>query len=224
MTAIAVEEKLIRNGIKYTDQLFKSIAKNIESAVYDSETYEEFLEKTRQYTVENPLIQLGAAEHAANSVRLAVAHTKFSFEANRKLTEQAIKDTTMSLVVRVGEDLRSDIRNIVLDGFKQNRLRNDVINDLTSRLNGNRNRARTIYRTEIKRAQTISNYISAKESGANAFYCNCRNPCKICRKRYNGGGKGSKTYDINNTSMLPPVHPNCRCTAVFFIDKNRKIS
>ena len=48
------DDKLIRNGIRYTDRLFQTILKRIEPHVYDSETYEEFLEKTAPYTIDNP--------------------------------------------------------------------------------------------------------------------------------------------------------------------------
>ena len=104
----AKEDILIRNGIRYTDQLFKTILQRIEPHVYDSETYEEFLERTSPYTVANPLVTLAAEEHAVNSVLLSIADNRFSYEANRKLTEQAIQDTTSQLVVNVGEDVKQE--------------------------------------------------------------------------------------------------------------------
>ena len=103
------EDKLIRNGIRYTDQLFKTILRRIEPHVYDSETYDEFLEKTAPYTIENPMITLAADTHAVNSVLLSVADNRFSYEANRKFTKQAIQDTTSQLVVNVGEDVKTSV-------------------------------------------------------------------------------------------------------------------
>ena len=207
-TKINGDERLIKNGIRYTDQLFDTILKRIESAVYDSETYEEFLKKTAPYTIENPMITLGADEHAANSVLLSVAGNKYSYEANRKLTEQAIRDTTADLVKNVGEDVKQTIRDTMQAGFRENKLRQDIMKDLTNNVEAiNNKRAKVIYRTEIKRAQTISNYISAKERGANAFYCNCNDPCPICDEQYDGGGRDSIIYSMDEIDMLPPVHP-----------------
>ena len=204
---MAREGKLIKNGIRYTDRLFQTILKRIEPAVYDSENYEEFLEKTAPFTIANPMITLGADEHAVNTVLLSIADKKYSYEANRKLTEQAIQDTTAQLVTNVGEDVKQTIRDTIQTGFKENKLRQDIMKDLTNNVEAiNNTRAKVIYRTEIKRAQTISNYISAKERGATAFYCNCNDPCELCEEEYdNGEVIYSMERDIDS---LPPLHPS----------------
>jgi len=222
---MAREDVLIKNGIKYTDQLFKTILKRIEPAVYDSETYAEFLERTAPYTVANPLITLGMDEHLTNSMLLCVTNQKYSYEANRKLVEQVIQDTSAKLVTNVGEDVKQTIRDTMQEGFRENRLRQDIMKDLTNNVEAiNNTRAKVIYRTEAKRNLTISNYISAKERGANAFYCNCNDPCEICDEQYDGGGPGSAIYNMElDIDMLPPVHPNCRCVAVFIKDDSVKV-
>lgn len=204
---MAREDVLIKNGIKYTDKLFKTILKRIEPAVYDSETFEEFLEKTAPFTVQNPLLTLGAVEHATDSVLLSVADKKFSYEANRKLTEQAIQDTTAHMVTNVGEDVKQTIRDTIQTGFKENKLRQDIMKDLTQNVEAiNNTRAKVIYRTEIKRAQTISNYISARERGATHYYCNCAaDPCPECEDLYEGG---DTMFELDDISNLPPVHPS----------------
>lgn len=216
---MAREDVLIKNGIQYTDQLFQTILKRIKPAVYDSETYEEFLEKTAPFTVENPLITLSADEHVTNSMLLTVANQKYTYEANRKLVEQVIQDTSAQLVTNVGEDVKQTIRDTMQKGFKENKLRQDIMKDLTQNVEAiNNKRAKVIYRTEIKRAQTISNYINAKERGANAFYCNSNDPCPLCDEEYdNGGVIFSMDGDIDK---LPPLHPNCRCSAVFIKDNS----
>lgn len=204
---MAREDVLIKNGIRYTDKLFKTILKRIKPAVYDSETFEEFLEKTAPFTVENPMITLGADEHAVNSVLLSVVGNKYSYEANRKLTEQAIQDTTAHLVTNVGEDVKQTIRDTIRDGFKENKLRQDIMKDLTNNVEAiNNKRAKVIYRTEIKRAQTVSNYISARERGATHYYCNCAaDPCPECADLYEGG---DTMFELDDISNLPPVHPS----------------
>lgn len=202
---MAREDVLIKNGIRYTDKLFKTILKRIEPAVYDSETFEEFLEKTAPFTVQNPLLTLGMDEHVTNSMLLTVANQKYTYEANRKLVEQVIQDTSAQLVTNVGEDVKQTIRDTMIEGFRENKLRQDIMKDLTNNVEAiNNKRAKVIYRTEAKRNLTISNYISAKERGANAFYCNCNDPCEICDEQYDGGGEGSMIYSMNDIDMLPP--------------------
>lgn len=202
---MAKDDVLIKNGIRYTDELFKTILKRIEPHVYDSETYEEFLEKTAPFTVENPLLTLGMDEHVTNSMLLTVTNQKYTYEANRKLVEQVIQDTSAKLVTNVGEDVKQTIRDTMQAGFRENKLRQDIMKDLTNNVEViNNKRAKVIYRTEAKRNLTISNYISAKERGATAFYCNCNDPCEICDEQYEGGGPGSIIYSMDDIDMLPP--------------------
>lgn len=77
-------------------------------------------------------------------------------------------------------------------------------------------RARTIARTEIKRSQTIADYISSKDAGCTHFKVSCMDSaCPICKEDYT-----NKEFDINtDLDELPPKHPNCRCVALFYIKK-----
>ena len=67
-------------------------------------------------------------------------------------------------------------------------------------------RARTIARTEIKRSQSIADYVSSKDAGCTHFKVSCMDSaCELCKEEYNG-----KEFDINtDIDILPPFHPNC---------------
>ena len=52
--------------------------------------------------------------------------------------------------------------------------RHDIAKNIEAKIDGiNSTRARAIARTEVKRANTVSNYIVAKERGATSYYVDC---------------------------------------------------
>ena len=53
------KDKLIKTGIKYTDELFDEIIRRLEKGVLDNDTLEAFLEATKEYTTNNPLVSTG---------------------------------------------------------------------------------------------------------------------------------------------------------------------
>ena len=105
----------------------------------------------------------------------------------------------------------------------------------------NNTRAKAIVRTELQRTAVISDYVINKERGATGWYVECRpDACEYCKECWiedwspendtapkeveieNTQGEmevraweGDMVYDINDTAMLPPVHPNCRCTVFY---------
>ena len=123
----------------------------------------------------------------------------------------------------------------------------------------NNTRARTIARTEIKRTDTVANYVRHSSNGAIGFVVQCRpDCCPLCAetydenttaedqqktldyiqelKDYNKGlpadekiddpllhGKGEALggdvqFSMDDTDMLPPLHPNCNCSARYIYD------
>ena len=61
------KDKLIKQGIRYTDKLFDEIVKRLEKGVRASDTLEAFLEKTAGYTTGNPLVESGYYDSMLNS-------------------------------------------------------------------------------------------------------------------------------------------------------------
>ena len=206
------QNKLIKTGIRYTDQLFKEINNRLNVAVLESDTLESFLEKTSDYTTANPLVTTG---YDATMVRLILNETnnhKFSRPSQRELTRITIDNHVGDLIRNVGEDIKTNIREIVRDGYDRGLPQTEIAKNISNEIDSIKNtRANTIARTEIARTATVSDYIINKERGATHFTVESRDTCcELCEEEYQNGGV---EFSIDDTDMLPPLHPNCRCVA-----------
>ena len=194
------DDKLIKQGIRYTDALFEELIRRLQKGVLDNDTLESFLEHTREYTTNNPLQSTGYTETMLALILAETNNHKFSRPSQRELTRVTIENYVGTLIANVGEDIKQTVRDIVTEEY-------------------NNPDARTIARTEIARTSTVSDYIIAKERGATHYTVNCRSTrCSICKKLYckNSETGGDVEYPIEDTSNLPPLHPNCRCSANFY--------
>lgn len=220
------DEKLIKQGIRYTDALFKELENRLRQGVISSDTLEAFLEKTKGYTSNNPLVTTGYGSTLTKIILAETNNHKFSRPAQKELVRVTIENQVGDLITNVGEDIKADVRDIVKEGYNNNLSQDEIADNISKRINVIKNtRARTIARTEIARAATVSDYIINKERGANYFVVDCRSTrCPVCKEAYckNSEIGGDVEYDIDDVEMLPPKHPNCRCVAVFGIDPKRK--
>lgn len=238
------QDKLIKNGIRYTDSLFLEIENRLKQGVKSSDTLEAFLTKTKEYTTNNPLVVSGYLEKMINIILQETNNHKFSRPAQKELTRITIEERVGEKITEVGDDIKESVRNIVKEGYNQGLSQDEIAKNISHRISVIKNkRARAIARTEIARTATISDYIVSKEQGATHFYVECRNTaCEKCKKAWHkkwtpendetfepsdksAGGKGwigDKEYDMEaNIDMLPPLHPNCRCVT-YFNKKNYK--
>ena len=124
------------------------------------------------------------------------------------------------LIVNVGEDIKQGVRDIVKEGYNQNLSQNEIAENISSKIEtiGN-TRAKVIARTEIARTATVSDYIINKERGATNFVVECRSTrCPECEEEYCDSSEtgGDVEFDIDDIDKLPPLHPNCRCVAMFY--------
>lgn len=210
-------DKLIKVGVKYSDSYFETLKNIYNNAYRNNESLEEFLNDTQDYSIGNPLEAGGFKDTLTNLIASSTNDIRFSRPAQKALMNTIIRNTTGELIVDVGNDVKQSVRDIVAKGYNTRTLsRQNVADEISSTLDGiNRKRARTIARTEIKRAQTTSNYIVALERGANAYKYKCgAKPCDICKVDC------GKTYPITDLEHLPPRHPNCMCSVSFFKDPN----
>ena len=243
------EEKLIKMGIKLTDEWFRKFKKQIERDLQLCDTYEEFIERTKEYTTANILISSGYSAEMAALVTQILANYKFARASQRELLEQTINNNVGYLIQDVGEEIRQTVRDTVKRGYDEGTHPREMARDLAIAVDGiNNRRARTIARTEVKRTDTIANYVRHKEDGAKGFTVQCRpDCCPLCAEDYGGKdpakqkarldlikqmkrdniddplvrGKGETIggnikFTMDQTDMLPPRHPNCRCTAMFY--------
>jgi hypothetical protein len=238
------QDKLIKKGIKYTDTLFDEISKRVESGVRTSDTLEAFLNKTKGYTENNPLVTSGYDKEMLKIILEETNNHKFSRPSQKELVRVTIENQVGELIKDVGDDLKDTVRQIVKTGYNENWSQDKIAEEISGNILTLRNkRARTIARTEIARTATISDYIINKEMGATHFYVECRNTaCPICKaawhkhwkpenddsftpKETTAGGKGwvgDNKFSMTDTKMLPPIHPNCRCVPYFISDEDGK--
>ena len=231
------QDKLIKSGIKYTDAVFDEIIQRLSQGVRSADTLEAFLEKTKDYTLSNPLQVSGYKDRLLKIILQETNSHKFSRPAQKELVRITIENQVGELIDNVGEDIKESVRDIVKDGYNNRLSQDEIAENISSKVTGIKNRrAKAIARTEIARTATISDYVINKERGATHFYVECRNTaCPICKKNwhkkwtiendesftpkeYTAGKKGwvgDKVFSMGDTSMLPPVHPNCRCVPYF---------
>jgi len=213
--------KLIKVGVKYNDRYFEQLKKIYTDAYNNNTSLEGFLNETRDYSVGNPLVAGGYETTMTNLITHSITDVRFSRPAQKALMETIIQNTTGELIVNVGEDIKQSVRDIVSKGYKEGTLsRGNVANEIESTIDSiNGRRARTIARTEIKRAQTTSNYVVAKERGANSYTYKCgATPCDLCEEDC------GETFPIDDIDHLPPRHPNCMCSVTFRKDPDMEDS
>lgn len=219
MLIIVSQDKLIKQGLKYTDSLFLEIENRLKRGVLTSDTLESFLIKTKDYTVSNPLVMSGFKDKLLSLILSETNNHKFTRPAQKELTRVVIENSVGEKITSAGDDLKNNIREIVKQGYNNNLPQDEIADNIVKQVRTIKNtRARTIARTEIARTATISDYIINKERGATHFTVDCRETCcEVCRLDYNFG---KMMYTIDDVSMLPPRHPNCRCVAFFHKNEN----
>ena len=232
------QDKLIRQGIRYTDRLFEEIKKKVTHDLESSKDLEEFLNRTKDYTLQNPLVVTGYQETMTKLITSTVNNTRFMRASQRELVRTVIQERVGHLITNVGEDLKQNVRNIVKEGYDQGLHSREIAKNISKEIDGiNNTRARTIARTEVSRTQNISNYIVAKERGATGYTVVCRpDCCEYCAEIYaditgedydalqesvedgTNDGKligGNVDFSMDDVDELPPFHPNCRCSVKY---------
>ena len=229
------QDKLIKQGILLTDNLFDEIAKRLSRGVKASDTLEAFLNQTKEYTTNNPLVLNGYKDKMLELILQETNNHKFSRPAQRELTRATIEKRVGDRIVDVGEDIVQSVRDIVKWGYNNNKSQDEIADEITHRVEVIKNtRARTIARTEIARTATASDYVINRERGATHYTVGCRNTCcDKCAMEYHGvtnetPDTGSREFlkgnpvefDIKDVEHLPPLHPNCydRETKVYTIN------
>lgn len=247
------EDKLIKQGIRLTDAWFKKFKKQIEHDLSLCKTYEEFLERTKDYTTANILINSGYSAEMESLITQILNNHRFQRASQRELIEQTINNNVGLLIQDVGEDIKETVRTVVKNGYDEGLHPTEMARNIHHEIDSiNNRRARTIARTEVKRTDTVANYIRHKDEGAKGFTVQCRpDCCPLCAEDYGGKdpveqkarldwinrvkrenkskpkseqiddpllhGKGETIggniqFTMDQTEMLPPRHPNCRCT------------
>ena len=128
------EDKLIRQGIRYTDSLFKEISKRLTHDIAEYDTLEEYLEAHSDYVVSNPLQTTGYDAVMTRLILQSTNNIKYNRQAQRKLTQVVIEDTVGKLISNVGEDIKTSVREIVATGFNEKKAPTDIAKDIDAKI------------------------------------------------------------------------------------------
>ena len=221
------QNKLIKQGIKYTDSLFGEISKRLEQGVKASDSLESFLDKYHKAFPEkdNPLIALGYDVGMLDIILQETNNHKFSRPSQKELTRVTIENRVGELIRDVGEDVRESVREIVKDGYNNNLSQDEIADNISNRVSVIKNkRARAIARTEIARTATCSDYIINKERGATKFVVDCRDTCcPLCEEVYNWKGieydMEEETWEVSTDAayqicLIPQAPANATIVAM----------
>ena len=132
------QDKLIKNGIKYTDALFDEIIHRLEQGVLSSDTLEAFLEVTKEFTSANPLVSTGYDPTLLNLILAETNNHRFSRPAQKELVRVTIENQVGDLIRDVGEDIRVSVRDIVKEGYNSNQSQDEIAQNISKSCNSQR--------------------------------------------------------------------------------------
>lgn len=126
---------------------------------------------------------------------------------------EVLSDTASSFVSKLGETLKQDILATIQKGTADPEKQfNDIVYDVQTLLDNKTYEATRIVRTETMRSTNSAAYIQARSEGKKFWTVDNRDEaCELCVDEYEG-----QVFSIDDTAMLPPLHPNCACVPDFF--------
>ena len=107
------QTKNINKSLRYLENWWRQFNKQLERDIIFSEGYDDFLERTRAYTTNNILLD----EMSEEIVKNVINATNFQKLKNRELVKETIRVSTSDLIMKVGEDLKNEIRTLVSKGY-----------------------------------------------------------------------------------------------------------
>lgn len=129
---------------------------------------------------------------------------------------EVLSDTASSFVSKLGETLKQDMLTTIQKGtIDEAKSFNDIRQDVQTLMGNKTYEATRIVRTETMRASNSAAYIQAKTDGKGFFTVDNRDEaCELCVDEYEG-----QVFTMDQTDMLPPLHPNCACVAEFHMSE-----
>lgn len=219
------QDKLLKQYEQWNATQFKKIYRLWEQKFSRSQSLEEFL----TYLTVNEVFDVEEYSAKINNIIDVDLNTlSFNRKAQEDLTRATIHNNTMKLVQGVNDDFKKHLRTQAAEAFSKGVSPQEFgkmikAPPLIKGVNGAKRsvsaevRNRMIARTEAKRALNASNLIINKERGATHWYAigfTDEHTCEECIETY--GTPGDYVYyPIDDPANLPPLHPNCRHTAVF---------
>lgn len=199
--------------------LMKAINNDVVRTTENAKDLDTWIGKLGGYVTSNPFTTGTVAKETQNVLAGIVQATNYSSlppGGMQELVKGVISENTMHYVTRMGEDMKTDLRKIAVEGYRNKVAPKDLAKQMSQKIEGlSKQRAQVIARTETRRAGNLSNYINAKvNQGANSFKVISDNAtvCDFCLQLYEDG---NIVFDIEQNDVIPPIHPNCNCTPVY---------
>jgi SPP1 gp7 family putative phage head morphogenesis protein len=213
----------INNSIDANATLFKKVMDGLKEDVEwmesNSKNITEFKEKIDLYTKVNPM----TTESNMSNLMDAIKSITKEFDVNAKglpvggtkeLTKEIIRDRATTYMTNIGDDARSSIKNILEQSINNEQGMRYARDEMNKTIDGmSRNRAEVTARTETVNARNQAELLKAQDAGKEYFIViSAGDCCDECFDAYDG----NVFHLPEDEDMLPPLHPNCRCTASFF--------
>lgn len=213
------DDKIITSNIKLFRKVMARIEADVEELATNSKTLAEFRERIGLYAQVNPMTteaNIFNFVEAVNGVADTYAGLVKGLPAGgtQELTKEIIRTRTMDNLTKLGTDTTSQMRNILEQSINNQKGMRYARDEMAKNIEGmTRNRAEVIARTETVYARNQAELVKAEVKGQEYFVVvSAGDCCDDCYETYDGN-----TFHVpEDEDMLPPLHPNCRCTATFF--------
>ena len=192
------------------------IKDDVEDMATNSKDLADFQERIGLYVQANPMTTEGNILNFIEAVNGVAAEFApgLPVGGTQELVKEVIRTRTMDNLTKLGTDVQSQMRNILEQSVNNQKgmryARDEILNNVDGMT---RNRAEVIARTETVYARNQAELVKAEAKGKEYFVVvSAGDCCDECYDTYDGN-----TFTIpGDEAMLPPRHPNCRCTATFF--------
>ena len=207
-------DTITNRNLKQMQQLIQQIRGDVEGAANRAADMDDFLNKAGIQLNTNIFTSDKYMDDTLNVVRSiteAFDITRMPIGGMREVYRETAQQHTMDYVTRMGDDLKQNLRDILKDNLEQGKGMRDTAADMMREIDLTRSRAESIARTETVRAKNLGDYYAANEKGYQYFVVSSApDCCEECAEAYPG-----VVFTMDDTDMLPPLHPNCRCSANF---------
>ena len=129
------QNKLIKQGINYTDSLFKEIENRLLQSLRQSDTLEEFIANLPEDYEVNPLVATGYKDKMLDLILQETNNHKFSRPSQKELTRVTIESVVGDRIVDVGDDIRESVRDIVKEGYNNSLSQDEIAEQITHKVN-----------------------------------------------------------------------------------------
>lgn len=219
MVSKKVADNLVKKTLKMNEKIYNEILQKYESIFKSDEDLEVFLTAPERYTITAGID--GLINEATSNIQTAclnsIRDVRFSQPAQKALYETVIQERVGALMTNENSlQWKNTIADIIRDNSEKSW--KDISKEIQAQTDIGKSNADRIARTEEHISRTNAEYIVAHERGANSYYVVCNNPCEECEELYQDG---EVIFDMDkDVSELPPLHPNCRCSAIFIKDNS----